>query len=664
MAGKKHSPTYYVIFSSYLIIITVFTILMAVLFFYSANTIISQQRQMDESIAERTVQQAGDQLESLYAHGEMLMQDDRLNLVTGLSPALQKMAGAEIGKIMDRANDFTGLTSDLFFCPAGPDLVMDKTGVHEGDDLEAMLQSTLGISAEEWKERASFEGERSFQVVAAQDPQGEWHYNFLMMLRKQDGKETGKECIAAGVVPVTMLSDIASAMRPEGYEDIIAEYPGGIYSFSRQSLITREELEETQQGGIDIFSLLFSGKPVHTTTKEGKRDTVEWKIHFFCPMDSYRSIVLVCLRTFIVSVLVVLVLGSLLLHFTITTQYRPLRILMDRLSGRRRDSDPSLRREYVEIDRAIGDLQKKQQGTESRLVEYRTRLQKTAVDGLLRGNGVREGSLVEFFRSQELNLRSEKCRVLLLALDADEKMNGLDENDADDLLQRLLEDLENVVYQCMPDSCCVIGDDCVECLVCCDSESRDAESLQFMKESLMDFCRANNMHFYGAISEPETGTEGARRAFLQAESILDHATMTGHRDVLLEQIPEQYPAAERSGQEIRQQQLLDYVNEHYTDASLSVLQMADAFDMSPSSVSRTFKQAADTGLNTYIHTLRVAKAKELIENTRESLKRISEEVGYGNQITMIRAFKKLEGITPKEYRDRILGIEETDSGLE
>ncbi len=653
MASKEHRPTHIIIISSYVIMMLVFAVLMGGLFLYSAESITSQQRQMDKVIAERTVQQAADTLEGLFEQGEMLVQDSRLILFSALSPELQKKTGAEVGNIMGRANGFTGLTTDLLFCPSGPDMAINGSGLHEGEDLEKLLMDSLGISLEEWRQRSSFSGTRSFQVIPSTDEQGKQRYQFLMMVRKPGDENPEHACFVAGIVPSAMLNNLSAVMRPEGYEDIIAEYPEGIFSIHRQTAVTRKELEDAREGGIGIFSLLFSGKPVHVTTYGETTGSMDWKIHFFCSMGPYRNIVLVCLRNFILSVVIILLLGSIMLYFTLTRQYKPLKILMDRVSGQRTDGSPELQREYRILDQAIGALQEKQQGTESRLAEYRTRLQKTAVHQLLRGTESHEESLTDFFKEQELNLKFEQCRVLLLALDADKIIDDSEEAREDAQVQSLLEDLENHLYQCLPGSICFISDDCIECLTASDGETRDAEMLRFVKDSLMDYCMEKGIHFYAAISQPDTGTAGARRGFLQAETILDHATMAGYRDVILDELPEQQSARMKTGQETRQQQLLEYVNAHYTDASLSVLQMADVFDMSPSSISRTFRQAADTGLNTYIHTLRIARAKELIENTSDSLKHISGEVGYGNHITMIRAFKKLEGITPQEYRDQL-----------
>lgn len=97
--------------------------------------------------------------------------------------------------------------------------------------------------------------------------------------------------------------------------------------------------------------------------------------------------------------------------------------------------------------------------------------------------------------------------------------------------------------------------------------------------------------------------------------------------------------------------IVAYVEKNYTDPGISIALLADHFDMSPSYLSKTFKKITGMGLLDYIHTLRLKKAKELIRDTDCSLKDISEQVGYSNNLTMIRAFKRYEGINPSTYKE-------------
>ncbi len=47
---------------------------------------------------------------------------------------------------------------------------------------------------------------------------------------------------------------------------------------------------------------------------------------------------------------------------------------------------------------------------------------------------------------------------------------------------------------------------------------------------------------------------------------------------------------------------------------------------------------------------RVEQAKNLLKNSNMKISEIAEIVGYYDQLTFSKMFKKLEGISPSEYR--------------
>ena len=98
-------------------------------------------------------------------------------------------------------------------------------------------------------------------------------------------------------------------------------------------------------------------------------------------------------------------------------------------------------------------------------------------------------------------------------------------------------------------------------------------------------------------------------------------------------------------------QFVDYVNANITDPSLSISVIADHFDMSPSYFSKRFKKASGENLLDYIHRERLRLAKEIMsERPDATLKEICDLVGYASPLTINRAFRKYEGITPSDYR--------------
>lgn len=91
-----------------------------------------------------------------------------------------------------------------------------------------------------------------------------------------------------------------------------------------------------------------------------------------------------------------------------------------------------------------------------------------------------------------------------------------------------------------------------------------------------------------------------------------------------------------------------YIEEHYQE-ELSLDILADKMEISPKYLSRIFKQIIGVNLSDYLMYIRVENAKKMLV-TRESVKDIMEKTGFNNRTTFTRAFKRLEGVTPNEYR--------------
>lgn len=102
----------------------------------------------------------------------------------------------------------------------------------------------------------------------------------------------------------------------------------------------------------------------------------------------------------------------------------------------------------------------------------------------------------------------------------------------------------------------------------------------------------------------------------------------------------------------RDRQIVAYIQEHYTDCNLNINALSDHFHLTPSYLSKIVRRCVGTTALDYIQSLRIAKARKLISGTDKSLQEIAEEVGYGNKLNIIRAFKRSEGVTPSVYREQ------------
>ncbi|MBQ4517976.1 MAG: helix-turn-helix domain-containing protein [Clostridia bacterium] len=93
----------------------------------------------------------------------------------------------------------------------------------------------------------------------------------------------------------------------------------------------------------------------------------------------------------------------------------------------------------------------------------------------------------------------------------------------------------------------------------------------------------------------------------------------------------------------------NYIGENYHDPALSLNSLAAQYHLNPSYLSTLFKKNVDCGLASYLENVRIAKACELLLNGKHTINDIAEKVGFSNNLTFRRSFKKLKGVNPSDY---------------
>ncbi|WP_339168331.1 response regulator [Paenibacillus sp. FSL R5-0341] len=96
-----------------------------------------------------------------------------------------------------------------------------------------------------------------------------------------------------------------------------------------------------------------------------------------------------------------------------------------------------------------------------------------------------------------------------------------------------------------------------------------------------------------------------------------------------------------------------YMDAHYQE-DLSLQQIAARFYLSREYISRKFKQQFGLNWSEYLGKLRINNAKLLLQNPSLRVAKISEMVGFQDEKYFSKVFKKMEGITPAEYRKTLL----------
>lgn len=98
------------------------------------------------------------------------------------------------------------------------------------------------------------------------------------------------------------------------------------------------------------------------------------------------------------------------------------------------------------------------------------------------------------------------------------------------------------------------------------------------------------------------------------------------------------------------QQIIDYIEENFANASLNLEMIADALKLSANYSGKQFKAETGVALNKYLTEYRLKKSLYYLNETDENINSIIEKVGFANESNFYRQFKKYYGITPREYK--------------
>lgn len=101
------------------------------------------------------------------------------------------------------------------------------------------------------------------------------------------------------------------------------------------------------------------------------------------------------------------------------------------------------------------------------------------------------------------------------------------------------------------------------------------------------------------------------------------------------------------------QQARRYVDEHYWDKDISLRKAAEMLGVSYGYLSTTFTKTFHENFKSYLVSVRIEKARELLLERRYKVYEIAEKVGYGSSRYFTDAFKKRYGISPVDYITRM-----------
>ncbi|MFT8487334.1 AraC family transcriptional regulator [Oenococcus sicerae] len=101
----------------------------------------------------------------------------------------------------------------------------------------------------------------------------------------------------------------------------------------------------------------------------------------------------------------------------------------------------------------------------------------------------------------------------------------------------------------------------------------------------------------------------------------------------------------------RLDEVISFIQEH-SHSPLPVSKIAKHFNLSTSYLSRIFKYYTGEAIIHYLNLIRLQEGLQLLLNSKKTIQAISNQVGFSNQKSFIRIFKKVYQITPADYQKK------------
>jgi AraC family transcriptional regulator len=152
--------------------------------------------------------------------------------------------------------------------------------------------------------------------------------------------------------------------------------------------------------------------------------------------------------------------------------------------------------------------------------------------------------------------------------------------------------------------------------------------------------RSDLQRFQALLSDPSLDLPG------YAEALIEVLGFDLFRSVAAR--PLQSPATGAlSPQQVRL--VTEYIDAHLSERP-SISDLAALVHLTRYHFIRSFKQAAGMPPHQFMIARRVERAKEMLANQEQSIASVAERAGFGTSLQLARAFRRVVGTTPSEFR--------------
>lgn len=107
------------------------------------------------------------------------------------------------------------------------------------------------------------------------------------------------------------------------------------------------------------------------------------------------------------------------------------------------------------------------------------------------------------------------------------------------------------------------------------------------------------------------------------------------------------------GTSLKVEKIIQYMHQNI-NTRITLTELSGLVHMTPSYMSRTFKERTGYTIIDYFNKLKIDKSKELLIEGNKKVKEVAQELGFADEFYFSRMFKKSEGITPSKFNSRIV----------
>ncbi len=245
-------------------------------------------------------------------------------------------------------------------------------------------------------------------------------------------------------------------------------------------------------------------------------------------------------------------------------------------------------------------------------------------------------------QSAEKILGFFKEKFLTLAIMADDANSSLD------MLEKILDIMEENIKW----ASAITSSNCISCIIN-EDDFDDGKMENIMEElvNLQDLISDElDITVSIGIGTVVNSLDSIKFSHRYAILAVQYAMSIGENQVILYNEIENSKVAASVNKDSIADKIEEYVLNNFSRQDFSVDEIAEEVELSLGYIRQIFRSEKGITLNDYIISCRIEKAKELLINTENTAKDISEAVGYYDNRYFYTLFKKKVGMTTEEFR--------------